>query len=168
MKTFIGLFLVVLAVVGIGFFLFTSSKAPNPADLPGQLFDDLGGEHIADGSKDHPAYNSNPPTSGWHWPAPAEWGVYDPPEADERYIHNLEHGGIWITYKPSTVSAEDQAKLKDFSKRWRKIIVTPREANDSNIALAAWTRLQQLDSYDENTIIRFIEAFYDQGPEKVP
>lgn len=168
MKAFIGIFLVVLAVVGLGYFLYTSSENKDPLALPGQLMENQGADHIPEGSKEHPAYNSNPPTSGWHWPTAAPWGVYDNPEADERYIHNLEHGGIWISYKPSTVSAEDQDKLKDFAKRWRKVVVTPREANDTNIALAAWTRLQGLDVYDENTIIRFIEAHYDQGPEKVP
>jgi hypothetical protein len=168
MKAFIGIFVIVLVVVGLGYYLFTASQEPNPADLPGETFESLGADHIDDGSTDHPAYNSNPPTSGWHWPVAAPWGVYDNPEKDERYIHNLEHGGIWISYKPSVVSAEDIAKLKDFAQRYRKMIITPREANDSPIALAAWQHLQKIDSYDETTILRFIDAFYDQGPEKVP
>ncbi len=169
MKAFIGIFGVVIAVVGLGYYLFTSSNsAPDSSTKPGELLENQGAEHIADGSKEHPPYNSNPPTSGWHWPEAAPWGIHDNPEADERYVHNLEHGGIWISYKPSVVSAEDISRLKDFAQRYRKVIVTPREANDSNIALAAWTRLQKLDAFDETTILRFIEAHYDQGPEKVP
>jgi hypothetical protein len=169
MKTFIGIFAIVLAVVGLGYYLFQQSNKPvDPASQPGQLYDDLGAKHIPEGTKDHPAYNSNPPSSGDHWPAAAPWGVYDSEQADEWFIHNLEHGGIWISYKPSTVPAETQALLKEFAKRYRKVIVSPREANDANIALAAWRRVQKLETFDENTILKFIESYYDQGPEKVP
>lgn len=168
MKTFIILFTTVLVVVGLGYFLFQASEKPvDPSQMPGETIENQGAEHIPEGSFEHPPYNSNPPTSGWHWNPAAEWGVYKTALPDERFIHNLEHGGIWISYKP-TVSAETITMLEDFAKRYRKVIVAPREANDANIALAAWTHLQKLDVYDENTIIRFIEAYYDQGPEKVP
>jgi hypothetical protein len=168
MKAFIGIFVVVLVVVGLGYFLFQASNKPiDPSEQPGEAFEDQGAEHIAEGSTSQVTYNSNPPTSGPHWPSAAPWGIYDNPEPDERYVHNLEHGGIWISYKP-TVDAETITQLKDFAKRYRKIIVTPRAANDSNIALAAWMHKQNMDAYDEATIIKFIEAYYDQGPEKVP
>jgi hypothetical protein len=167
MKIFIIYFVVVLAVVGLGFFLFQTEEPEDPTALPGELLENQGAVHIEDGSTDHPPYNSNPPTSGWHWPAPADWGIYKVAFPDEKFVHNLEHGGIWISYKPSKVSVETITLLEDFAKRYRKIIVAPRETNDSNIALAAWTRLQKLENYDEQTIIKFIEAHYDQGPEKV-
>ncbi|HYC79421.1 MAG TPA: DUF3105 domain-containing protein [Candidatus Binatia bacterium] len=168
MKVFISIFVVVLAVVGLGYFLFQSSAEPaDPNEGPGEFFVEQGAEHIAEGTTEHPPYSSNPPTSGWHWPSPAAWGVYKSALPDERFVHNLEHGGIWISYKPS-VDAETIAKLEDFAQRYRKVIVAPREANDSNIALAAWEYLEKMDVYDENTILNFIEAYYDEGPEKVP
>lgn len=168
MKAFIGIFISVLLFVGLGYYLFqSSSEAEDPGNKPGELFENLGADHIDEGTQTPVTYNSNPPSSGPHWPVASVWGVYDIPEPDERYVHNLEHGGIWISYKP-TLPAETIAQLKDFAKRYRKVVVTPREANDSNIALAAWTRVQKLDSFDERTIIQFIEAHYDQGPEKVP
>jgi hypothetical protein len=168
MKTFIGIFVAVLVFVGLGYYLFQASNKPiDPSQQPGETFENQGAEHINEGSTEHVTYNSNPPTSGPHWPSAAAWGIYDNPEKDERYVHNLEHGGIWISYKP-TVDANTVAQLKDFAKRYRKVIVTPRAANDSNIALAAWTHKQNLDGYDEAAILKFIEAYYDQGPEKVP
>jgi len=168
MKTFGIIFIIVLAVVTMGYFLFQSSeKESDPGSKPGELLDNQGATHIPEGSKSQASYNSNPPTSGDHWPAPANWGVYKAEQPDERLIHNLEHGGIWISYKPDT-AAETVAKLEDFAQRYRKVIVAPRAANDSNMALAAWTRLQKLESFDENAILEFIQAHYDQGPEKVP
>jgi hypothetical protein len=166
MKIIIIYVIVILAVIGLGYFLFQSSKEENK-DLPGEPIEILNQIHINEGSTDHPAYNSNPPTSGWHWPQPAACGVYESQLPDERVIHNLEHGSVWISYKPEV---DDQTKtlLKDFAKRFNNVLVEPRPANDSNIALAAWGRLQKLDSYDENTIVRFIDSFMDEGPEKVP
>lgn len=168
MKAFIGIFVAVLIFMGAGYYLFQSSaESEDPSNKPGELFESLGADHIDEGSTASVTYNSNPPSSGPHWPTAAPWGVYDQPEADERYIHNLEHGGIWLSYKPS-LPADQIILLKDFAKRYRKVIVTSREENDSNISLAAWTRVQKLDSFDERTVIQFIEAHYDQGPEKVP
>lgn len=165
MKIIATYIVVILVVLGVGYYLFQSSNKP-ATELPGQVFENQGQEHITQGSFEHPAYNSNPPTSGWHWPQPAAWGIYRATQPDEQLIHNLEHGGIWISYK-SNLDAETIAKLQDFARRYRKIIVEPRDANDSPIALVAWTRLQKLDSFDETTILRFIDAHYDKGPEKV-
>lgn len=164
MRIILTLLIAVALVLGIGFLLFQSSKV-EPTDLPGTAFEIQGQEHLAQGSMDHLAYNSNPPTSGPHWPQPADWGVYDMTLPDEQLIHNLEHGGVWISYKPN-LDSDQAAQLKDFVKRYRKIIVEPRDANDSNITLAAWGRLQKLDKYDETTVVKFVEAFYDKGPEK--
>lgn len=165
MKQIIIIVIVIVAVLGIGFWLFSAEQGIQE-NLPGVALENQGQEHIAQGSTDHPAYNSNPPTSGWHWPQPAAWGSYATAQSDEQLIHNLEHGGIWISYKPD-LDAQTIAQLNDFAKRYRKIIVAPRVANDSAIALAGWARLQKLDRYDERLILQFIDAFYDKGPEKV-
>lgn len=166
MKIAIIYIVVILAVVGVGFWLFNSSNEQQ-ANLPGQAIENQGQTHIPEGSTDHPAYSSNPPTSGWHWAVPAAWGAYDEAVPDEKIVHNLEHGGIWISFKPENVSNEAVTQLKDFANRYKGVIIAPREQNDSPIALAAWGRLQKLEQYDENAIIRFIEAFYNKGPEKV-
>ncbi len=161
------IYLVVLAVVvALGFWLFKSS-AEKEQNLPGQSFENIGQEHLTQGSFEHPPYNSNPPTSGSHWPQPANWGVYQATQADEQLVHNLEHGGIWISYKPDQVDQDTINRLNDFANRYPLIIVEPRPANDAKISLAAWTRLLNLDSFDERSILEFIEAFHNEGPEKV-
>jgi hypothetical protein len=130
-------------------------------------FADQGGTHLELG-RPHPAYNSDPPTSGWHTPQPATWGTYRNPIPDQIVVHNLEHGGIWISYRdPGDAALVD--KLEALAARYRsKVILTPRPQNDAPIAVAAWTRLMKLDTYDEEKIIRFIDAFKDKGPERVP
>lgn len=158
--------IVVVAVVGLGIWLFQSSEKAQE-NLPGQTFESQGQEHIVEGSTEHVAYNSNPPTSGPHWPQPADWGIYKATQPDERLVHNLEHGGIWISYKPDKVDADTITQLQDFANRFHLIIVEPRDKNDSPISLTAWTHLENLDHYDEAAILTFITAFYNKGPEKV-
>jgi len=129
----------------------------------GQLFENQGQTHIKPG-EEHPAYNSNPPTSGWHRATPAKWGIYDRPLIDEQAIHNLEHGGIWISYKNI-----DEATLENLKKiakaNPRSVILSPREANDANIVLASWTRMESMEIYDETKILEFISRNKNNSPE---
>lgn len=152
----------VLIIVGIVYYNDRYDK-----NLPGQLIPDQGREHVT-GS--HPPYNSNPPTSGWHNPQAAEWGVYKGELSDEALIHNLEHGGVWITYRPG-ISEEIVRRMEGFYEKYgRKIIVTPRAKNDSDIALAAWNRLDKfsLEEYSDERVDKFIQAHRNKGPEYVP
>jgi hypothetical protein len=155
----------VLAALGYALFWYINSREAN---LPGVLYPDLGRDHVPPGHEH--TYNSNPPTSGWHYGQTAEWGAYREEIPDETLLHNLEHGGIWISYKPG-ISEETIKNLERFYEKWgRKIIVTPRAKNDADIAVAAWTRLDTLSvaEYSEERVEQFIRAYRNKGPEFVP
>lgn len=158
----------VLIAVGllIGWFIWNASIRSK--NLPGEFIPDQGRRHVSD--RNHEPYNSNPPTSGPHFPQPAEWGVYKEEIPDEVLVHNLEHGGIWISYKPG-LPEDIIAKLESFHEKYgRKIIVAPRSANDSDIALAAWSRLDKFSAseYSDERVEKFIRAYRNRGPEFVP
>ncbi|MEK7077740.1 MAG: DUF3105 domain-containing protein [Patescibacteria group bacterium] len=138
------------------------------ADKPGEAIPVQPAEHINPSDPLPGLYLSNPPTSGWHYGETVEWGVYDKELTDQNVIHNLEHGGIWITYQPD-VPAELAENLKRLAGEYkRKVVLSPRAANDSPIALAAWGRLDKFDYFDEARIKKFIKAYKDKGPEFVP
>ncbi len=156
----------------------TLSSLPNPPSVPTpavsascddvEEFDDQGYDHIRP-NEPHPPYNSNPPTSGWHWAQPQEWGIYSTPQVQEQLVHNLEHGGIVIQY--NNLSSAELARLLDFVKRNpRHIIVAPYPGLPGNakIAWTAWTYLQACDGVDLEALADFIDEFRDQGPETVP
>ena len=128
---------------------------------------DQGRAHVAPGAS-HPAYNSNPPASGWHYAGTAPWGFHNGELPDELLIHNLEHGGIWITYKddqdPATVDPL-VALAREFP---RKLVATHRPKNDSPLAVVAWGRVMKLDRYDRAAIVDFYNRFKNKGPEFVP
>lgn len=159
----VAVFMVIAGLAGAVY--YTKETREN---LPGQLIPDQGREHVGSGHQH--TYNSNPPTSGWHNPRPAEWGAYKEELPDEVLLHNLEHGGVWISYKPG-ISPEMIAKLEGVYKKWgRKIIVAPRSANDTDIALVAWNRLDKfsISEYSEERVENFIKAYRNRGPEFVP
>jgi len=129
----------------------------------GQLYENQGQVHIKPG-KEHPPFNSNPPTSGWHWVNPASWGVHDNELVDEQAVHNLEHGGIWISYRDiSDVTLGNLEKIAKANSG--SVILSPRDANDAKIVLASWLRLEQMEEYDEAKIIEFISRNKNNSPE---
>jgi len=154
--------IVAVIVGGSAYGLYYLASLPEKPRL-GEAFPILGQEHIAVGAS-HPAYNSNPPTSGWHYAQPAEWGVYQKELLDEQLIHNLEHGGIWISYKD--VDNVTKTKLEAIGKKFSgSTVVIPRSANDAKIILASWGRLEKLESFDEARITDFIKANTNKSPE---
>lgn len=131
----------------------------------GQEIPNQGQEHIKDGTP-HEPYNSNPPTSGPHYTQPVEWGVYSEPVVDERAVHSLEHGGIWISYKDIDEPTIDLLK-KIAKANGGSVIMSPRPNGEAKIALASWTRLEKLEGYDEAKILEFIKANKNKSPEPI-
>ncbi len=171
MKKSIIIGVITVAVIGVGIALSIpdqklselETKGDSAAEQVGQSFESQGREHVPLEQASGP-YNSNPPTSGDHLVNPAEWGVYQNELPDKQLIHNLEHGGIWISYKD--IDPDTKLKLEAIGKaNPGSVIVTPRAANDAPIAIAAWTRLEKLTSYDEAKILEFIRANKNKSPE---
>lgn len=162
-KVIIGL--VIVAVIGgVGYLFATSDPDSVSNSRLGEEIEDLGSNHITQGDS-VTTYNSNPPTSGPHWPSPAECKIYNEKVPDEAVVHSLEHGAVWVSYK----DAEDKdlvAKLEEVVNRNPgKIILSPRSANDADIALVSWNRLLELEEFDENQITEFVKSNRNSAPE---
>ena len=116
--------------------------------------------HIVKGEP-HPPYNSVPATSGWHQfdaEAPARWGVYDTPVADEILVHNLEHAGVGIHYDCPDGCEELVAQLVEIAGPFAKTIVAPYPGMDTRIALTAWNFIDQFEEFDAERILNFIRG----------
>ncbi|MBI4363124.1 MAG: DUF3105 domain-containing protein, partial [Euryarchaeota archaeon] len=86
----------------------------------------------------------------------------------EIQVHNLEHGGIMVQYRPGLDPATVD-RLRAQVQRYRsKVILAPYPGLAGDIVLTAWTRLDAFNGYDEARITRFIATYMDKGPEKVP
>ena len=169
-------FLISLILVGLGWWFVREVKERIPTvEDQSVAYPDLGREHIPVGAE-HPPYNSNPPSSGWHYGDTAKLGFYDVDEApvpDENLIHNLEHGEIWIAYHPRLNGRIEVMEMLRNLADESLVIVTPRLANDSDIALVAWGRVDKWNAPEDGTLdtvrIRdFITHYRNRGPEKIP
>lgn len=159
-------------LIWLGIF-FSKKLAITP---PGETYEKLGQEHIGLNDKLPREYNSNPPSSGAHYPSPANWAVYDYEVNDKIFIHNLEHGGIWIAYK-SSVSADVVAELKEIVNTFggSKLVMAPRSTNDKDIAVASWGHVYKfnvsgghLSNQQKTDIKNFYMALKNHAPEDVP
>lgn len=124
-------------------------------------------------------YDSNPPSSGPHYPIWANFQEFTIPVADGYLVHSMEHGGVLLLYKcdPDAGSCADivagmravrDAYPTDFlcdpSIRVR-IVIAPRPDNDVPVAAAAWGHIYRADCMDVASLTQFVTAHYGQGPE---
>lgn len=167
-----GILLAVIAVIWLIVWLVVRSAK----NAPGISYLEVGREHIDLRALPPKPYNSNPPSSGAHYPSPANWGVYDYEINDKIFIHNLEHGGIWTAYRPG-VPAKVVEDLKGIVSEFRgsNMVMAPRSANDTDIAIVAWTRVLKFDltngalsDQQKEQIKTFYRDFKNHGPEFVP
>jgi parvulin-like peptidyl-prolyl isomerase len=142
-----------------------------PDGLPGRPVV-LGGQSHINVGEIPSAYNSDPPTSGDHYPSLAPYGISEDPIPDAFQVHNLEHGAVIIQYAPSAPQ-ELRDDLRLFVEEQRadpqycRLMLAPRPGLDRPVALTAWGRLLKLDDFDLGLIVGFVETFLDQGPEQV-
>jgi len=162
-----GAFAFVAVAILYGLYLLAQNAEPKSEDFS-RAVSEMEATHIA---TDSPLseYNSNPPTSGPHYVQTAKSGFREEEIPDQNIIHNLEHGDVWIAYHPR-ISETVMEGLKQFAAA--KVIITPRTANETDIALVAWGRLDTFnienDVLPEQRIKDFIARYSNKGPERVP
>lgn len=144
-----------------------SPAADRPANcLPGVAVPIMDSPHISNAASTRILYNSQPPTSGPHFPFPISPGIYTNPLPDGLSVHALEHGHVVIQYGPSVASGT-VSHLQDIAKRYpRDVVLAPRDGLVTDIALTAWGRLDRFTGYDQARIVSFIEKLrdrYDHG-----
>jgi Protein of unknown function (DUF3105) len=133
------------------------------AALPGVGYPSQGNNHIDPGDT-HPAYATNPPTSGWHYSTPPRRGTYTTALANELLVHFMEHAGVVVQYNPTMLPAEQVAQLTTLANRELDtglglVLLAPNPTLPRAIALTAWQRLETFAALTGNTgkITDFIE-----------
>jgi hypothetical protein len=103
-------------------------------------------------------YVTSPPVGGDHNPL---WqncmgDVYDAAIANEHAVHSLEHGAVWVTYKPGIPQDQiDDLKKKVQGKDY--MFMSPYPGLDHNVSLQVWGYQLKLDSATDSRIDEFIK-----------
>ena len=104
-------------------------------------------------------YDTTPPTGGNHsqvW-ADCTGTVYPNPIANENAVHPLEHGAVWITYRPG-LAAADVATLAKLVTGQNGTLMSPYPGLSSPISLQAWDYQLFVDKATDPRIAAFITA----------
>jgi len=136
---------------------------------------DAGAEHAQ--RKFTPAdYDSNPPTSGTHFPTWYEDGVYASGTTPElgRLVHALEQGRIEIQYRPGTPAAT-VARLEqlvdELDRGYHILLFENATKMPYQVAATAWGHLLGCPKMNErvfDALRAFRKNYVDKGPEIVP
>jgi Protein of unknown function (DUF3105) len=103
-------------------------------------------------------YSQTPPMGGDH---DAEWAdctgtVYPNQIRNENAVHGLEHGAVWITYRPGLSTAE----LDSLKRRVNGInfmMLSPYPGLKTKVSVQSWGHQLFVDSTDDARIDRFIK-----------
>jgi hypothetical protein len=163
-----------LVIVVLGAVFVLKSNKPQEQTI-GTQHANLGQAHLNSLDAKHAAYNSELPSSGPHYVDPAPWGIGTQTVQDEQFVHNEEHGGIVIAYKPD-LPKEEVAKLQRIASsltatdspeavKGFKVLMFPRAKNTKPIELASWTYTLDLDQVNEQLIKTFYRQHLNKSPE---
>lgn len=108
-----------------------------------------------------------PPAGGIHHPTWQNCGVYDTPLEKEFVLHSLEHGAIWIAYRPD-LPLEQIERLQDITQDGSHRLLAPYSGLESPIVLSAWGYQLQVTSADDSRLADFIRNYEKRGQSPEP
>lgn len=156
-----------ITVLLVGFVALIVVNKQSETPRPGVAHEDNGRKHV-----EKKEYSEGElPTSGDH-ASPVAWGAYETEQRDDQLIHNLEHGGIVVTYRPdiseSELAALKRLLIKPFSEpkfQPTKIVLAPRATNKASIVLSSWQRSETLQSFDKGKVMKYVKRNLGKSPE---
>ena len=139
---------------------FVTALKRADATVPGvRVFDNEPRNHVPGTVK----YPQTPPVGGNHNALPQTCQVYSQPVANEHVVHSLEHGAVWITYRPDLPAAE-LSQLTKLVKGNDYRLLSPFPGLTSPITLQAWGRQIAAQNASDPKVEKFLNA-YTSGPQ---
>ena len=106
---------------------------------------------------------SLPPVGGTHSPRWQTCGIYDQPLESKNAVHSMEHGAVWITYRPDLPAAEIDT-LQDLIRGQSYLLLSPFPNLANDVVLSAWGIQLPVESVADERIAQFIDE-YRLGPQ---
>jgi hypothetical protein len=123
-------------------------------------------------------YSVTPPVGGPHAAVGMNSGVYTDPVPAERAVLDLEHGAVWITYRPGLPAGDlavlralvgrqsliDEAAVTGIGGQQGRYVVLSPWADDtlpSRVVISSWGHQLRVDSVTDPRLQRFLDTFRD-------
>lgn len=122
-----------------------------------QTFEDLSQDHAPLGETI--TYDQVPPVGGEHWEAWQDCGFYDQPVRSEAAVHSMEHGAVWITYRPD-LPADQVDQIRTYAQQ-EYVLASPWEDDSlpAPIVFTAWGAQLMLDSLPDPAADDFVSTY---------
>lgn len=114
----------------------------------------------------------DPPHSGPHYPTWESWDEHDEVVPRGNWVHNLEHGGIVLTYRCNDDCEPELAVLREViaQRPELRILLTadPFLPDTERFAALSWTWVHRFDSPSLDELLCFADQHENHAPEDVP
>jgi len=112
-------------------------------------------------------YDRTPPAGGPHNPVWLNCGVYTQPVPNENAVHSLEHGAVWITYRPD-LSLAKVLQLQQFVESHyqgdqRYLVLSPYPGLPAPVVVSAWGAQLRLEGPGDPRLAAFVAHFAGGG-----
>ncbi|MGP3962692.1 DUF3105 domain-containing protein [Nonomuraea sp. 3N208] len=154
-----GLIIVVLVGV-VGYYLIDQAQKTSLDAVANYKYE--GSQHVATAV----TYKETPPVGGQHNNYWQQCAIYDKPIHPEHAVHSLEHGAVWITYRPDLPKAQLD-KLKEVASstgNQQYMLVSPFPNLPAPVVASSWGHQLKLNSPDDPKLGAFIKR-YQNGPD---
>ena len=112
-------------------------------------------------------YADIPPASGQHNSCWGDWGVHDAELRTERWVHNLEHGGVVFLYHCEPACPDDVQTLAKFVSERPLALLTPYARLPTKFAVVSWGVRLLSSCLDIEAFAAFYAAHVNRGREMV-
>jgi hypothetical protein len=102
-------------------------------------------------------YESHPPTNGDHDPLWQNCGFYEEPIEDRHAVHSMDHGVVWITYRPD-LPEQQITSLRPYGKV-NYVIASPYPGQDAPVVATSWRVQLELNGAEDPRLRRFVDQF---------
>jgi hypothetical protein len=140
--------------------LLLQPAAPIVGTLDGLLtYNIRAGQH----SEAPQTYAQTPPAGGVHSAVWQNCGIYDQPVRNENAVHSLEHGAVWVTYRPDLPEAAVQT-LRNLARGRSHVLVSPYPDLPQAVVATAWGLQLPVEDATDPRLPVFISR-YEKGPQ---
>lgn len=133
-----------------------------------QEYPNLPAVHVGPDPVDYEAeYDMSPPAGGNHFPAWLNCGVYSAPQPNENAVHSLEHGAVWVTYNPDTVTEDELTELRSSIPELYTII-SPYPGLESPFVASAWGAQIEFETPSDPRLGQFVDRYWKSADAPEP
>jgi hypothetical protein len=102
-------------------------------------------------------YDRKPPTNGNHAPLWQNCGFYGEPIQDRHAVHSMDHGVVWITYRPDPPQQQLET-LRSYGDE-NNVIVSPYPGQETPVIATSWRVQLELNGANDPRLERFVNEF---------